>query len=212
MLLLKGEIEALSINGKNYKIITNARYWLNNIKKLEMSVTDNERALILLSCIETDVSQTKQSIINRLLERIQEFYLCAHEKCNNYKSKNSNNKTLYDFNVDGGRIYSAFFRTYNMDIEKELDTMHWWKFMALFNDLSNETVLCGYYMHYRGYDKSIDEYKKASKETKQKIDEQISIVSIEGNINSVLQEDSPLEKRRKNAQKEKKLKEEIQGQ
>lgn len=85
-------------------------------------------------------------------------------------------------------IFTAFYRTYKIDIEEELDTLHWWKFMAMFNDLDEKSKLVGVYMYYRGLD--INEssiYKHASEKEKQKILEMKNFVSLgSGNIGSAI--------------------------
>ncbi len=197
MLLLLGEIEALEVNGRAYSIITNARFWINTIKTLKLAITEEEKAFILLQAVEIDLINTTPQIINRLLERITWFYTCEYEKCNNHKSKiKGNNNILYDFYTDGGRVYSAFYLTYGIDIESILDNMHWWKFMALFNDLSKESNLKGYYMHYRSYNKNSKEYKDASNDIRRMIDEQIQNVVI-NNSEPIIEKESLLENKRK---------------
>ena len=101
-------------------------------------------------------------------------------------SGSGSNEKLYSFEKDDTLIFSAFYRTYKIDIEAELDTLHWWKFMAMFNDLDEKSKLVGVYMYYRGLD--INEssiYKHASEREKQKILEMKNFVSLESkNIGS----------------------------
>ncbi len=47
-------------------------------------------------------------------------------------------KRIYDFQEDANYIYSAFLEQYNIDLNS-IDFMHWWKFKALFNSLSEKT-------------------------------------------------------------------------
>lgn len=55
-----------------------------------------------------------------------------------------------DFDVDGGRIYSAFMQQYGINL---LHTdMHWYEFLALLENISDETLL-GKVMGYRAYRK-----------------------------------------------------------
>lgn len=44
---------------------------------------------------------------------------------------------LYSFDRDGGLIYSAFRHQYGIDLQK--DELHWWAFLALFQDLSADS-------------------------------------------------------------------------
>lgn len=43
--------------------------------------------------------------------------------------------TLYSFRKDGGMIYSAFQRTYGIDLQTA--DLHWWRFVSLFMDLDD---------------------------------------------------------------------------
>jgi len=45
---------------------------------------------------------------------------------------------LYSFQKDAKYIFAAFRQTHGIDLE--LTDMHWWKFLALFDDLGNETA------------------------------------------------------------------------
>ena len=45
---------------------------------------------------------------------------------------------LYSFSKDAPLIYSAFRQTHGVDLERE--DLHWWKFIALFMDLSGDTA------------------------------------------------------------------------
>ena len=47
---------------------------------------------------------------------------------------------LYSFQKDGMLIYSAFYQQYGIDLNR--DDLHWWAFLALFNDLDPE---CRFY-------------------------------------------------------------------
>lgn len=47
---------------------------------------------------------------------------------------------VYSFSKDAGLIFAAFRQTHGIDLERE--EMHWWKFLALFMDLGNETAFC----------------------------------------------------------------------
>lgn len=46
---------------------------------------------------------------------------------------------IYSFNDDASRIYASFFQQYHIDLSKV--KLHWWKFKALFEGLSEETSM-----------------------------------------------------------------------
>lgn len=79
--------------------------------------------------------------ISQALEQCLWFYSCGKTE-----KKKKSVKTLYRFDVDADYIYSAFLYQYKIDI-LELPYMHWWKFRALFQGLSEEnefTKIVGY--------------------------------------------------------------------
>lgn len=180
MLLLKGCVDTLYAYDKPYKIITNAKHWLDIGEQLNSNDNYNNKVMLLFNClIDRDITREPKEYQARLLERIKWFYSCEYEMCNNFVSNTkANNNIVYSFDIDGGRIFSAFYKTYKVDIESMLDTLHWWKFMAMFNDLSSESNFKVFFMYYRNYDKNSKEYQEAKPETKQIIDDNINKVLI----------------------------------
>ncbi len=202
MLLTVGEIEVLNVYNTEYEIITNARFWINQSIKLNNAKDNQSQAFLLLDCVK-DKNAIIPEHVARLLTKINSFYACEYETINSYKPTKKQNNKLYDFDIDGGRIFSAFYKTYGVDIESMLDTLHWWKFIAMFNDLSSESNFKGYYMHYRGYDKSLHEYSKAKAEHKTKINEQIKLCSFETEKREVkvMIADTPMQRKRMEAKR-----------
>jgi len=45
----------------------------------------------------------------------------------------------FDFIQDSHYIFSAFYQTYGLDLNRERGRLHWWKFLALFNGLPDDT-------------------------------------------------------------------------
>ncbi|WP_374964624.1 Gp15 family bacteriophage protein [Lysinibacillus sp. RS5] len=54
----------------------------------------------------------------------------------------------YDFTEDAEYIYASFLMDYNMDLFEQQGKLSWYKFIALFNNLSDETPM-GKALHYR---------------------------------------------------------------
>lgn len=77
---------------------------------------------------------------------IVKFYLCGSEpkKPKKTKAKSAVGKRrmdkIYDFDVDSGYFYAAFLAQYNIDLN-DIDYLHWWKFMALFEGLKRDNEL-----------------------------------------------------------------------
>ncbi len=179
MLLTNGQVDTIEVFDRQFRIITNARHWINKSILLDKVQNANAKVSIIFDCLSDqkdrlEVYHLEPLYIKRLFNKILDFYHCSYEKCNDYKPRNNNSNKLYDFSIDSGRIFSAFYKTYHIDIEAMLDDIHWWKFMAMFNDLSNETIFKGTYMHFRGYDRNSNEYRKFSAEHKKDIEDFIS--------------------------------------
>lgn len=180
---------AIQIYDKIFDIETNARLWLNI--SIQLSKVNNAYQVIdiLFSAIKNK-KDINEEYNNKLLEKLYWFLNCGKTnneiKTESEKARSGSNEKLYSFEKDDTLIFSAFYRTYKIDIEAELDTLHWWKFMAMFNDLDEKSKLVGVYMYYRGLD--INEssiYKHASEREKQKILEMKNFVSLESkNIGS----------------------------
>lgn len=92
-----------------------------------------------------------------LLDAIQKalwFYRCGaelqdggkQEKPSRYKRKRSKGP-YYSFEQDAPYIYTAFQEQYGIDLA-DIEYMHWWKFSALFESLSDKTKM-GQIMYYR---------------------------------------------------------------
>ena len=51
----------------------------------------------------------------------------------------STGKKTFDFNVDAGRLFAAFWQTYRIDLRTA--DLHWWAFLELFRALPEDTHL-----------------------------------------------------------------------
>ncbi len=179
MLLTNGEVDIIEVFDKQFPIITNARHWINKSLLLERTEDTSSKASIIFDCLKDktdrlEVYTLEPVYIKRLFNKILDFYHCKYETCNDYNPSSKDTNKLYDFVIDSGRIFSAFYKTYGVDIEAMLDTIHWWKFMAMFNDLSSESIFKNTYIHFRSYNRNSTEYKKATHEHKVMIDDFIS--------------------------------------
>jgi hypothetical protein len=70
-----------------------------------------------------------------LLDFIFENYILITKKSENEGPK------VVDFKQDGMYIYSSFLHDYGIDLLKEQKTLHWWKFVSLFQGLSESTKM-----------------------------------------------------------------------
>ena len=65
-----------------------------------------------------------------------DFYSTEKLQKSNKRSEKKS-KRVYDFEIDSELIYAAFMQQYKIDLSTV--DLHWWKFKALFNSLSEDT-------------------------------------------------------------------------
>lgn len=88
--------------------------------------------------------------IKKALEEVIWFYKGGKEIKKNDSKKEmeqGNRKQIYSYEFDAEYIYSAFMQQYRIDLNS-INYLHWWKFRALFINLS-EDVLFSKIMKYR---------------------------------------------------------------
>lgn len=85
--------------------------------------------------------------------------------CNAYREQSNTENSrepIFDWLQDGHRVYSAFMRTYNIDLTT-IEYLHWWKFKALLDDIDENTQLASA-MYYRSIDLSKEKDSKTRSE------------------------------------------------
>ncbi|MBR2500546.1 MAG: hypothetical protein IKB60_05660 [Clostridia bacterium] len=123
--------KSVQINSKHYPIYTDFKRWL----KIDALISDRNTemkesiAKILLLCYK----ELPENIADAM-KGVSFFYLCGRENTKNVRKKEKS-KT-FSFTDDAGLIYAAFFSQYGIDLTKE--RLHWFKFMAIFEALSDE--------------------------------------------------------------------------
>lgn len=86
------------------------------------------------------------------VEALLWFYKCGKadnpqkQKINARKSKTR----VYSFEYDDDYIYAAFMTQYGIDLQ-DVEDLHWWKFRAMFNSLTNQCEFVKI-MEYRSID------------------------------------------------------------
>lgn len=127
--------ESVQINGVDYKLRTDFRNALRVMLAFEDSdVTPEERGAILLENIYEEVPEDVSAAIT-MASRFLDGTLEGREE-----EPREEKPRLYSFSHDGNYIFAAFQQTHGID----LDTvqMHWWKWIALFMDLGQDTTFC----------------------------------------------------------------------
>ena len=101
--------------------------------------------------------------VKKALEEIIWFYKGGDKIENKISGRNENNnkKQIYSYEFDAEYIYSAFMQQYKTDLNS-IKYLHWWKFRALFTNLS-EDVLFSKIMQYRAVELSSIKDKEMKK-------------------------------------------------
>lgn len=151
--------EYIIVAGQKVRIITDFREY---IKLLDM-LKDNE-----LSEIDK-IYALKQYFIDDvpdLEEAIEELCLFIRMKSENIKEDNESGepvkgKPLFSYSIDFPYILSDFLREYQIDL-CEIKYLHWWKFKALFDGLSEKAEI-KQRMMYRSIDTGLIQDKEERK-------------------------------------------------
>lgn len=118
------------VDGEYFKLKTDYRQVLkffNIMKNKEMD--DNLKVHKILNLFFYKVPNSP-----KIWEFIN-YYVNAGET----KEDNDNDRKVFDFDIDAGRIYSAFLQTYNINLCQV--EMHWFIFMELLQALPENTRL-----------------------------------------------------------------------
>lgn len=123
--------EQLVICGKECPIRTDFRVWLQFSEEISAPIDSAEKAIKIFSLVFYKLPPNFFDAINAVLE----FY--AHGERGQNTGGKSSKENVFDFAFDGNRIYAAFMQQYGIDLTRA--EMHWWKFKALFDNLSEDT-------------------------------------------------------------------------
>lgn len=142
--------ETVTIDGRKYKIRYDFRIGMQFDRIRCSEADDTKRIIRLLQIYYPEIPGNVNEAINQMLW----FYRCGEpeeneeaekEKKQRYQRRNSRGPA-FSFTQDAPYIYAAFKEQYGIDLTKE--DMHWWKFMALFESLNEETKMSRI-MYYR---------------------------------------------------------------
>lgn len=120
--------------GKKYKLnpsFNRVLFCLETLDNKEYS--DEEKAYLCFHALIKNKIITLSSY--EKYELLNNIFKLLFEKNKN----NSNNKKSFDFVQDSKYIYAGFMQCYGIDLFDLRNKLHWWKFIALFNGLSNNT-------------------------------------------------------------------------
>lgn len=132
---------AVMIKGREYRIITDFREWIRFTDMLkDKEIPISVKASFMLQMFEENVEFSESLTIQDILSAFSKFLSCAEETEAEQEAPPRSMREILSYKVDAPYIIAAFFQCYGLDLI-EIPYMHWWKFKALFNGLSDETEI-----------------------------------------------------------------------
>ena len=128
-------IHKLPKTDKNgFPINTSFRNWINfELAMNDKTMQESERILCGL-CSVYDESLIKDENIQKLIDGSIEFLNGWHTQTNETASTGQKS---FDFDIDAPMIYASFLMQYGINLTRA--KMHWYEFMPLLENLSNDT-------------------------------------------------------------------------
>jgi len=134
-LLVEDLPEAVAIGGREYELRSDHRTGIRVILAFEDNeLTGPEKRALLLSNLYPEIPDDQETAFALGVK----FLNGGEAEVEDGDGEPA--LRLYSFSTDAGYIYAAFRQTHGIDLERE--TLHWWKFLALFMDLGSETSFC----------------------------------------------------------------------
>lgn len=144
----------VKIGGKFYNI--NSDFRISILFELLMQDEDIEDELKITQALKLYFPKIPPlKYIEETINAIMWFYGCGNEKeelNKRIKTTSTDLEQAYSFEYDNAYIYDAFMSQYKIDLSTIVN-LHWWKFRALFEGLTEENMIVKI-MNYRTMDLS----------------------------------------------------------
>lgn len=128
---------AVEIDSKEYAINSNFRDCLKVILAFEdPELTNFEKQVVMLSMMYPKMPENRQAAIDQAVK-----FLDGGKENSEEKEEVQESPRVYSFAKDANFIFAAFKQTHGIDLA-DTEYMHWWKFLALFMDLGQDTTFC----------------------------------------------------------------------
>lgn len=119
-----------------YGIRTNFRIWISfELLWQDDSLWPEDKVRRSLALCYPEIPRNYAEAANALLW----FYKCGKEDSVQKQEMNARKgrTRIYSFDHDDDYIYAAFMTQYGIDLQ-DVENLHWWKFRAMFNSLTNQ--------------------------------------------------------------------------
>ena len=128
---------AVKVGGKMYDINADFRTGIRLEMTAVSELDDTEKLMRILllyygdiACVPADVGAAFTAVMN--------FYHCDKDNASQGGTATNRRTQIYSFEHDAPYIYAAFLEQYGIDLTQEHD-LHWWRFKAMFDSLSEKT-------------------------------------------------------------------------
>lgn len=141
--------ESVFIDGSEYEVRSNFRiFMLYELLWQDDSMEPLEKIRKSLELCYPEIPGDYKQAAKELLW----FYKCGKEDSHQKQeaAERKGKTRVYSFEYDDDYIYAAFMSQYGIDLQ-DIEYLHWWKFRALFNSLTNENEFVKI-MEYRSID------------------------------------------------------------
>lgn len=125
--------EEIVVCGEICPIRTDFKTWLKFSQIISQNELTAENIVHIFRLVFYDIPPN----FFEALKEIMKFY-AKNEDVKQPSGNNTDKKRYFDFEADGDLIYSAFLQQYSIDL-CDAELLHWWKFKALMNGLSEDT-------------------------------------------------------------------------
>lgn len=129
---------AVEVGGKMYDIHTDFRTAI----KLELLISDMEmddgEKILQIILLYFDGIEAIPKDLEQTIAAIMDFYRCGKDNVAESGTGANRRAKIYSFEYDAPYIYAAFLEQYGIDLTQEV-TLHWWRFKAMFDSLSDTT-------------------------------------------------------------------------
>lgn len=128
--------DRISVNGTEYRLTLYFDRVLRYIDLLEESPAD--AAEVGYSWLVSSPKNAAPEVKSEVLDRIQRDILFPPKRRLAGRKRNAR---VVDFTFDAAEVYASFMRDYHIDLIEEQERMHWCRFIALFQGLSEDTPI-----------------------------------------------------------------------
>lgn len=125
----------IEVKGRKLQINTGFKAWFRFAKAIKRAKTDEDivNALKPVFVNGFDLSETEE-----ILKKCFDFFINAKSFVNPDANGEASTAIAYDLELDSNYIFSAFLEQYGIDLTER--DIHYYKFIALFDSLSENTL------------------------------------------------------------------------